>query len=125
MKRSERAARRGREPEAASAGPRGREPEAASAGPRGRRPEAAGTGSRGRKPEADSPGSRGREPEADRPAPRREVGGGLVRDVAILLAAFGLGVGVAEVFGAANLGVAFGVGQVVFALTLIALFIRA
>jgi hypothetical protein len=68
---------------------------------------------------------RGREPGADRPAPRREVGGGLARDVAILLAAFGLGVGVAELFGAANLGVAFGVGQVVFALTLIALFIRA
>jgi hypothetical protein len=110
MKRSERAARRGRQPEAASAGPRGREPEAGGAAPRGREGV------------ADSPG---REPQPERPAPRRGNGGGLVRDVAILLAAFGLGVGVAELFGAANLGVAFGVGQVVFALTLIALFIRA
>jgi hypothetical protein len=125
MKRRERAARRGREPEAASAGPRGRKPEAGSAGPRGRKPEAASAGPRGHKAEADGPGSRGREPQPESPAPRREDAGGLARDVAILLAAFGLGVGVAELFGAANLGVAFGVGQVVFALTLIALFIRA
>jgi hypothetical protein len=48
----------------------------------------------------------------------------ILRDVAILAAAFGAGVGVAELFGAANLGVAFGVGQVVFVLTLIALLSR-
>jgi hypothetical protein len=48
----------------------------------------------------------------------------VLRDVAILAAAFGAAVGVAELFGAANLGVAFGVGQVVFVLTLIALLTR-
>jgi hypothetical protein len=46
------------------------------------------------------------------------------RDVLILLLAFGLGVGVAELAGAANLGVAFGVGQVVFAIALIVLLSR-
>ena len=48
----------------------------------------------------------------------------IIRDIAILAAAFGAAVGVAELFGAANLGVAFGVGQVVFVLTLIALLTR-
>jgi hypothetical protein len=48
----------------------------------------------------------------------------ILRDMAILAGAFGAGVGVAELFGAANLGVAFGVGQVVFVLTLIALLTR-
>ena len=36
-------------------------------------------------------------------------------DIAIPFAFFGLGVAVAELAGAANLGVAFGVGQIVFA----------
>ena len=43
---------------------------------------------------------------------------------ALLAAAFGLGVGAAELAGAANLGVAFGVGQVVFAAALVALLLR-
>ena len=62
----------------------------------------------------------------DADAPRTGDGRGseIVRDVAILAAAFGIGVGVAELAGAANLGVAFGVGQVVFVLTLIALLAR-
>jgi uncharacterized membrane protein (DUF485 family) len=46
------------------------------------------------------------------------------RDLAIVVGAFALGVGVAELAGAANLGVAFGVGQVVFALVLVAVLIR-
>ena len=48
----------------------------------------------------------------------------LARDLAIVVAAFALGVGVAELAGAANLGVAFGVGQVVFALVLVVLLSR-
>jgi len=39
-------------------------------------------------------------------------------DAAIALAFFGFGVGVAELFGAANLGTALGVGQIAFALAL-------
>jgi uncharacterized membrane protein (DUF485 family) len=46
------------------------------------------------------------------------------RDLLVAVAAFALGVGVAELFGAANLGVAFGVGQVVFAVVLVALLTR-
>ena len=45
--------------------------------------------------------------------------------VGLLVAAFAVAVGVAELAGAANLGVAFGVGQVVFALVLIGLLSRA
>ena len=49
---------------------------------------------------------------------------GILRDVVVLLLAFGAGVGAAELFGAANLGVAFGVGQIVFAIALVALLTR-
>lgn len=48
----------------------------------------------------------------------------LTRDLAIAVAAFALGVGVAELAGAANLGVAFGVGEVVFALVVVVLLSR-
>jgi hypothetical protein len=48
----------------------------------------------------------------------------LLGQVALLAAAFGLGVGVAELAGAANLGVAFGVGQIAVALALAALLLR-
>ena len=70
----------------------------------------------------------GRPDRADPPAradpPGQRLRAGVLRDLAILVAAFAIGVGAAELFGAANLGVAFGVGQVVFALTLIALLTR-
>jgi hypothetical protein len=42
----------------------------------------------------------------------------------ILAAAFALGVGVATLFGAINLGTAFGVGQVCFAATLVWILMR-
>ena len=42
----------------------------------------------------------------------------MLADAAIALAFFGFGVGVAELFGAANLGTALGVGQIAFALAL-------
>jgi hypothetical protein len=46
------------------------------------------------------------------------------RDIAILVAIFAATVGIAELAGAANLGVSFGVGQVVFAAALIVLISR-
>jgi hypothetical protein len=65
-----------------------------------------------------------RQPRDADPAPRARRTGGILRDVLILAAAFGVGVGVAELFGAANLGVAFGVGQLVFAVVLVVLLTR-
>jgi hypothetical protein len=41
-----------------------------------------------------------------------------------LVAVFGLAVGVAELAGAANLGVAFGIGQIAFAIALVAVLLR-
>ena len=45
----------------------------------------------------------------------------LLTQLAVLALAFGLGVGAAELAGAAKLGVAFGVAQIVFAATLVGL----
>jgi hypothetical protein len=42
----------------------------------------------------------------------------------LAFAAFGLGVGVAELFGASNLGVAFGFGQIAFTLCCVAVLAR-
>ena len=55
----------------------------------------------------------------------RPNGLGFLPQLVVLAAAFGLGVGVAEVAGAANLGTAFGIGQIVFAITLLFLLVRA
>ena len=49
---------------------------------------------------------------------------GLLGQLAILAAAFGVGIGVAELAGAANLGVAFGFGQIAAAIALAALLLR-
>jgi hypothetical protein len=89
-------------------------------------------GGAGQPDRAGGPGGAGRTDRRGRPDgqdPRagrrdRDVGAGILRDLAILVAAFAIGVGAAELFGAANLGVAFGVGQVVFVLTLIVLLTR-
>jgi hypothetical protein len=43
---------------------------------------------------------------------------------AIVLAAFGVGVGIAEIFGAKNLGTAFGVGQLTFVTALVYVLMR-
>jgi hypothetical protein len=48
----------------------------------------------------------------------------ILLDILILAAVFGIAVGVAELAGAANLGVSFGVGQLCFALALIVLLTR-
>jgi hypothetical protein len=46
------------------------------------------------------------------------------RELIVLALAFAAGVGLAEAFGAINLGVAFGVGQIAFAAALVALLLR-
>lgn len=43
---------------------------------------------------------------------------------AIVVAAFAAGVGLAELFGAKNLGTAFGIGQLTFALALVYVLVR-
>ena len=82
---------------------------------RGRRPDQRrGQPARGRPDPAR--GDRGRRPV------RRDPGLGVELGVPALV--FALAVGVAELVGAANLGVAFGVGQVAFVLALASILIR-
>jgi hypothetical protein len=78
-------------------------------------------------------GARGK-PADDRPARGADEGGAPGRaplkisfagQVGILVAVFAAAVGIAELFGAANLGVAFGIGQICFAIVLVALLLRA
>jgi hypothetical protein len=45
----------------------------------------------------------------------------LFLQIAVALGAFGAGVGIAELAGAANPGTAFGVGQIAFALAVVAM----
>jgi len=81
--------------------------------------------SRRRKPDAREPARQGAPDEGPRAAgANRRPTRGILRDVGVLLLAFGAGVGVAELFGAANLGVAFGVGQIVFAIALLVMLTR-
>jgi hypothetical protein len=83
-------------------------------------------------------GARGK-PADDRPARGSERGAGtgggapgrppnrisFAGQVGILVAVFAVAVGIAELFGAADLGVAFGIGQICFAIVLVALLLRA
>lgn len=50
--------------------------------------------------------------------------GSLLAKLAIVVAAFAIGVGLAELFGAKNLGTAFGVGQLTFAVALVYVLLR-
>ena len=70
-------------------------------------------------PSADQAEARGRGPDAGRLASR-----GLAVDVAVLVAVFAVTAVVAELAGAANLGVALGVGQVAFAIALVVVLLR-
>jgi hypothetical protein len=68
------------------------------------------------------------EPAASSPEKERSPGGSSRRlplDLGILTAVFAVTVGIAELAGAANLGVSFGIGQVAFAIALMALLLRA
>jgi hypothetical protein len=49
----------------------------------------------------------------------------VVRDLAILAGAFAVATALAEAFGAANLGVAVGFGQLAFAAALVAVLLRS
>jgi hypothetical protein len=49
----------------------------------------------------------------------------LAAQIGILAATFGITVGLAELFGAANLGTSFGIGQITFAIVLVILLVRA
>ena len=48
----------------------------------------------------------------------------MLAKVAIVLAAFAIGVGLAELFGAKNLGTALGVGQLTFVIALVYVLVR-
>jgi uncharacterized membrane protein (DUF485 family) len=48
----------------------------------------------------------------------------MLAKVAIVLIAFGVGVGLAELFGAKNLGTAFGIGQLTFVMALVYVLLR-
>ena len=48
----------------------------------------------------------------------------MLAKLVIVLAAFGVGVGLAELFGAKNLGTAFGVGQLTFVVALVYVLVR-
>jgi uncharacterized membrane protein (DUF485 family) len=48
----------------------------------------------------------------------------LIANLVIVLAAFAVGVGAAELFGATNLGTALGVGQITFAVALVYVLLR-
>jgi hypothetical protein len=48
----------------------------------------------------------------------------VARQLLILAAAFAAGVGLAEILGAVNLGVAFGIGQITFAAALVWVLLR-
>ena len=79
-------------------------------------------------PRSSQPGSteqrssvpRAAKPHPSDPRPSRR----LLIDAGILAAVFAATVGIAELAGAANLGVAIGVGQVTFSLVLVALLLR-
>jgi hypothetical protein len=71
-----------------------------------------------------SPGaSRGRRPDQGRGRPAGRDPG-LAVELGVPALVFAVAVGVAELAGAANLGVAFGVGQVAFVVVLVAVLIR-
>jgi hypothetical protein len=90
-----------------------------TAEPVGSSPEAA----RSRGADSTAPRSTG----AGAPAPRAtgpRASRRLALDLGILAAVFGVTVGIAELAGAANLGVAIGIGQVTFAIVLVVLLLR-
>ena len=77
---------------------------------------------RKRRPAASSP-TAGTPDETPHAVPR--LSGRLAIDLGVLTAVFAATVGIAELAGAANLGVAIGIGQVAFAIALMALLLRA
>jgi hypothetical protein len=115
--------------EAEGAAHAGRPAETGGAGESGRTGqarEASGGGSRGRAGgarQASRGDGRGRS-AARAPAHRAASDWGLGVQLALLVAVFAVVVLVAELAGAANLGVALGVGQIAFAIAVIYLLVR-
>jgi hypothetical protein len=85
----------------------------------GARPERPPKRPRGARPGREGPTGDGT-PERRPAGPATSLGAQLV----LLAAVFALAVLVAELVGAANLGVAFGVGQIAFAIALVYLLVR-
>jgi hypothetical protein len=88
---------------------------------RKRQPTAGAEQAVSRREEASSARAGASRPRSSRPRSSRR----LLIDIGILVAVFAVTVGIAELAGAANLGVAIGVGQVTFAIVLVALMLRA
>ncbi len=63
-------------------------------------------------------------PPEEVPPARPRASGRIAIDLAVLTAIFAATVGIAELAGAANLGVALGIGQVSFAIALVVLLVR-
>ena len=102
--------RRKRRPAGAPA-PGGEPPQGSGAG--SGQPAARGGAASGRRASGSS------DPEAGRRTWR-----GIAIDVAILIAVFAVTSAIAELAGAANLGVALGIGQVAFAIALVVVLLR-
>ena len=75
-------------------------------------------------PRPDAAADEAAQPRDDAQGPGGAPTRRIVRDVAILAVVFGAAVGIAELAGAANLGVSFGVGQIAFAIALTLLLTR-
>jgi hypothetical protein len=71
-----------------------------------------------------APRETGGPPRGDRPAGRPPPRLPFLTQAGILVAVFAIGTLVAELFGAANLGVALGVGQICFAIALVAVIVK-
>jgi hypothetical protein len=80
--------------------------------------------SRRKRPAGESRAAGDRDTAAGGGGPARRRGS-LATDVAVLIAVFALTTAIAELAGAANLGVAIGVGQVAFTIALVVLLLRA
>jgi hypothetical protein len=93
---------------------------------RERQPREAGGAPRDERPEADASGSA----EHGRPAAPRGAPGRLppripfLAQAGILVAVFAVVSVIADVVGAANLGVALGIGQIAFAIALVAVIVK-
>ena len=76
-------------------------------------------------PAPDGAGGTAARGDADSGAAGRRTWRGIAADVAILIAVFAVTAAIAELAGAANLGVALGIGQVAFAIALVVVLLRA
>lgn len=88
---------------------------------------AAGAGRASAAAPSPKPGASGRAPSANRPDPaqaRSTSGQSAVVQFGIVIGVFVVATLLAELFGAANLGVAIGVGQVAFAVAVVAVLLR-